>query len=139
MKSISFLSVSLIFLMFISSCKKDAGEGGTSSIYGKVYARYYNKNFSVLADSAYAPDLYVYIIYGNNSTYGTRQKTTYDGSYKFKYLEKGTYKIYTYSKDSTGAYKNYVNQYSPDVAIIEEVKITKRKQNIEVKDINIVQ
>ncbi|MBA3704462.1 MAG: hypothetical protein H0W84_00750 [Bacteroidetes bacterium] len=134
-----FYLIGIVSLLLISSCKKEAGPGGTSSINGKVYARYYNKNFSILADSAYAPDLDVYIIYGNEQTFGERQRTTYDGSYKFKYLQKGSYKIYTYSKDSTGAYKYYVNQYSPDVVVVKDVKIAKNKQSVEVPDIHIVQ
>jgi hypothetical protein len=133
------LSVLVFFLWMVASCKKEAGVGGTSNIRGKIYARYYNKNFSVLADEAYAPDVDVYIIYGDNITYGERKRSAYDGSYEFKYLEKGDYKIYAYSKDSTGAYKNLINQYSPDVAVIKEVKITDKKQTIEVPNIEIAQ
>jgi hypothetical protein len=139
MKSCHLLKICVLFLFIVSSCKKEAGVGGTSSITGKVYARYYNKNFSVLADSAYAPDVDVYIIYGDETTFAERQRTTYDGHFKFKYLEKGNYRIYAYSKDSTGAYKNFINQYAPDIAIIEEARITKRKETVEVPDIQIVQ
>lgn len=131
-----FFAFSIIFLI---SCQKEAGKGGTSNIKGKVYAKYYNKNFSILADSAYAADVDVYIIYNDQYTFGDRQKTSHDGSYEFKYLEKGSYKIYAYTKDSTGAYNNHVNQYAPDFAIIQQVEITKKKQIIEVPLINIVQ
>ena len=139
MKFIYVLIFLIGLLLFGSSCKKEAGVGGTSHIKGKVYARYHNKNFSVLADSGYAPDVDVYIIYGDESTYGERQRSAYDGSYEFKYLEKGSYKIYAYSKDSTGAYRNFINQYAPDIAVIKEVEITKRKQTITVPDIHIAQ
>lgn len=127
-----------IFLL-INSCKKEAGVGGTSSIKGKVFAKYYNKNFTLLADSAYAPDIDVYIIYGNDYTYGERQRTSYDGSYEFKYLEKGTYKVFAYTRDSTGTYNNHINQYANDLAVIKEVEITKKKQTIEVPEIRILQ
>ncbi|MES2590704.1 MAG: hypothetical protein V4608_02380 [Bacteroidota bacterium] len=126
-------------IIFSTSCKKEAGEGGTSHIKGKVYAKYYNKNFSILAGSAYAADIDIYIIYGDQYTFGERQRTSHDGSYEFKYLEKGSYKIYAYTKDSTGAYNNHVNQYAPDFAVIEQVEITKNKQTVEVPLINIVQ
>ncbi len=139
MKSnILYLCVLCLVLAF-NSCKKEAGKGGTSGIRGKVYSKYYNKNFSVLADSGYAPDTDVYIIYGDGFSFGDRQKTSYNGSYEFKYLEKGNYKIYAYSEDSTGAYSNHVNQYAPDIAIIKEVSITKNRQKVEVEDIHIVQ
>jgi len=137
MKSI-YLFLTLLLLLG-SSCKKEEGEGGTSHIKGKIYAKYYNKNFSVLADSGYAADIDVYIIYGDNSTFGERQRSTYDGTYEFKYLEKGSYRIYAYTKDSSGAWKNQVNQYAPDYAIIKEVEITKRKETVEAPEIQIVQ
>lgn len=139
MKSIK-LSVSIICLtLLFSSCKKEAGSGGTSSIKGKVYARYYDKYFYVQTDSAYAPDIDVYIIYGDQSTIGDRIRTNYDGSYEFKYLRTGSYKIYAYSRDSTGYFLHQVNKFAPVVAVLKEAKITGRKQNVEIPDINIAQ
>ncbi|MDO9184596.1 MAG: hypothetical protein Q7W13_01195 [Bacteroidia bacterium] len=137
MKSIYLLSIG--FLLIFNSCKKEAGEGGTSFIKGRVYAKYYNKNFTVLADSAYAPDIDIYIIYGDEFSYGERKRTSYNGTYEFKYLQKGTYKIFAYTRDSSGTYRNLVNQYANDLPVIQEVEITKRKQTVEVPDINILQ
>ncbi len=139
MRSFYSLLFSICFLLLFNSCKKEAGEGGTSSIKGKVYAKYYNKNFTLLADSAYAPDIDVYIIYGDEFSYGERKRTSYNGTYEFKFLQKGSYKIFAYSRDSTGAYRNLVNQYANDLAIIKEVEITKNKQTVEVIDINVLQ
>lgn len=139
MKSFYLLLLSIVFLVLFNSCKKEAGEGGTSFIKGRVYAKYYNKNFTVLADSAYAPDIDIYIIYGDDFSYGERKKTSYNGTYEFKYLQKGTYKIFAYTRDSTGTYRNFVNQYANDLPVIQEVEITKNKQTVEVPDINILQ
>lgn len=139
MKSIYILLSTICFILLLNSCKKEEGEGGTSTIRGKVYAKYYNKNFTYLADSAYAPDVYVYIIYGDEFTFGERQRTSYNGTYEFKFLENGNYKIYTYTRDSTGTYNNSVNQYANDLAVIKEVEITKKKQTVEVPDINVIQ
>lgn len=139
MKTIYIPAFLIWIILLFSSCKKGAGEGGTSSIRGKVYAKYYDKIFYALIDSAYAPDVDMYIIYGDEFTFGERQRTAYDGSYEFKYLRNGSYKIYAYSRDSTGAYKNQANQYSPDVAIIESVEVTKRGQVVEVPEIHILQ
>jgi hypothetical protein len=133
------LQLFLICLLFISACKKEEGDGGTSSIQGKVYAKYYNKSFTVLADSAYAPDVDVYIIYGDEVSFGDRIRTSYDGTYEFKYLRNGSYQVYAYSRDSTGAYNGQSNQYSPNVAIIKQVEITKHKQTVEVSTIDILQ
>lgn len=136
MKSIIF-SISLLLLF--SNCKKEAGAGGTSSIKGKVYAKYYDKYFYVLTDSAYAPEVDVYIIYGNQSTFGDRTRTNYDGTYEFKYLQIGTYKIYAYSRDSTGFFMHQVNKFAPPVAVIKTAEVTRRNQNVTVPDINISQ
>lgn len=126
-------------LSILSSCKKEAGEGGTSSIKGKVHGQYYDKNFYVWVDSAYVPDTDVYIIYGSEPTFSERQRTNHDGTYEFKYLRKGKYQIYAYSRDSTGFYKFQVNKFAANIAIIKDVEITKRKQSIEVLDINTLQ
>lgn len=132
----------VIFYILISivlfSCKKDPGQGGTSFINGKVYARYYNKTFSAKLSEGYAPKIGVYIIYGNNVSYGDNQSTSFDGSFEFRYLQKGDYTIYAYSKDSTGAYTGAVNIYAPNVAIIKKVTITGRKQTVTVPDIQII-
>ncbi len=139
MKLNSALLYLIGILITFSACKKEAGEGGSSSIKGKVYAKYYNKNFSVQASENYAPDIDVYIIYGDDFSYGDRIRTSYDGAYEFKYLQKGKYTIFAYSKDSTGAYTNHVNQYASDIAILKNVEITGNKQSAEVEDIQIVQ
>jgi len=138
MKTIPLLFTFVCLLCF-SDCKKEAGEGGTSFIQGKVYAKYYNKNFSVLADSGYAPDIDVYIIYGDEFSYSDRLRTSYDGSFEFKYLRKGNYKIFALSRDSTGTYKNQVNQFSPDIAVTVEAQINKSRERVEVKQIDILQ
>lgn len=39
----------------------------------------------------------VYIVYGNEPIYGDKMETGYDGYYRFKYLNKGTYKIFAYN------------------------------------------
>ena len=128
------ISVSLI----ISSCKKSAGQGGDSFIEGKVYAYYYNKTFTAKLDSAFAPNQDVFIIYGDDATYSDSQETNYDGTYKFKYLRKGNYKIFVYSRDSTGAYNSTVNTSSPNIAILANVTISKKKQTIAVPLITIL-
>lgn len=134
----SFALLSLVSILSFNSCSKSEGEGGTSSIRGKVYAKYYNKSVTIAFDEKYAPEEDVYIIYGNDVTYGDNQNTNYDGTYEFRYLRPGKYKIYSYSRDTTGAYNGTVNQYSPHVAKIKEVEITERGQVVTVDDINII-
>jgi hypothetical protein len=138
MRKIALQLFSIVFLLMFLSCKKQAGEGGTSFIKGKVFAKYYDKTFYLLKDSAYAPDVDVYIIYGDESTYGDHQKTSYDGTYEFKYLRKGSYKVFAYTQDTTGQYNFHLNIYAHVLPIIKNVEISKNKQTVEVPDINVI-
>ncbi|HNZ43221.1 MAG TPA: hypothetical protein PLB59_10740 [Bacteroidales bacterium] len=121
---IVFILVPTIFV----SCKKDPGEGGTSSIYGKVYMKDYNSTYTVLLEEYYAQDVDVYIIYGDDKTYSERIRTNYDGTYEFKYLRKGTYHVYVYSEDST-------LQTNAMIPVIRDVEITKNNQEVEAEEI----
>ena len=134
-KTILILAVAVAIT---SSCKKGPGEGGTSTITGKIHAKYYDKKIQTVQAEEYAPKEDVFIIYGDEITYGNNQKTSYEGVYEFKYLRKGMYKVYAYSRDSADAYINQVNQLAPNVAVVAEVEITSNKQTVEVPDINII-
>lgn len=90
----------------LTACEKDAGEGGTSVIEGKVYKIFTSQNpFSGELDTSYflldsGKD--VFIIYSENHKviYDDKFETDYNGKYHFEYLRKGNYTIYTYA-DST--------------------------------------
>lgn len=96
----NFLTVTLVLLL-ISSCKKEAGEGGDSSIRGKIWVINYNATFTSINNEYVGADEYVYIIYGDDISYGDRVKTNPAGEFEFKYLREGNYTIYIYSKDKT--------------------------------------
>ncbi len=129
-KTYFIVSICLTLLFAVSSCKKDPGSGGTSSIYGKVLAKNYNSTFTVLQEQYYAQDVDVYIIYGDDKSYSDRVRTSYDGTYEFKYLRKGIYHIYAYSKDST-------LQTNAMIPVIRDVEITKNQQENEASEIMI--
>ena len=116
-----------LFLLFVLlnfwSCKKTAGEGGNSSIKGKVLTEEWNKTFTVKNFEYPGADEYVYIIYGDDVSYGDRIKTSYDGAFEFKYLRPGNYKVYVYSQQ----YQTSTNQ-SPFTPVLKEVEITKKKE-----------
>lgn len=123
---------SLILILLVCtalfSCKKEAGVGGKSTVYGKVFVKDYNSTFTVLEESYYGPDTWVYIIYGDHRDYDDRVRTGYDGTYEFKYLRPGTYHLYAYSKDST-------LQTVAEIGIVKDVDVPKKKTDIEVPDI----
>lgn len=104
MKYIKFIgSLTLVFLISLSflSCEKDEGTGGKASISGNVYNTDFSPNFENVVDAYNMPDIDVYIVYGDDETYGDKVNTNFDGSFKFEYLREGDYTIYVYSEDSS--------------------------------------
>jgi hypothetical protein len=113
------------------SCTKEAGDGGNSTIYGKIIAHNYNADFTQLRGIYPAADEDVYLIYGSDRSYSQRVRSNYDGVYEFKYLRKGDYTIYVYSKDST------LTLASEIYAVIQEVKIDENHQTVQADDMKI--
>ncbi|MDF2435743.1 MAG: hypothetical protein K0Q95_119 [Bacteroidota bacterium] len=133
---ISLLSIT--FLLSASSCKKEEGTGGKASIHGMVVGK--KRITSPILPPFYTPGTWhdyvaafedVYIIYGNEFAYGDKVETNGEGKFEFKYLRPGNYKIYAYSKDSTG------NVDVPKFAIIKEVKISDKKEAVDAGSIQI--
>jgi hypothetical protein len=106
------------------SCKKPAGEGGQASIRGKVWVEDWNAAFTIKNGEYAAADEDVFIIYGDDLNYGRKVSTTYTGEFEFKYLQKGRYRIYVYSKDKT------LKSQSGDTTFVKEAVITDKKQVI---------
>lgn len=122
----------LIFLVVtITACEKDEGEGGTSTITGRVYAIDYNSEWTVRKGEYYAPGVDVFIVYGNDSIYNDNFETGLGGWYRFDYLREGTYTVYAFSRDST--------QQSPsgEVPVIKTVRISDKNETVVVDDITI--
>lgn len=122
----------LILTMGFVSCKKNAGEGGFASIEGKVYVKNYDQYFSYITSEYYLPSETVYIIYGTDSEVGNTVKTSYDGYFKFNYLQKGKYRIYVLGKDS-----NLVSRGNPKESLME-INITQKKQKVVLEDLVIL-
>ncbi len=115
----------LIFMILIGffSCEKGPGEGGTSVIEGQVYKifTFQNPNTGLLDTSYYQLDSGkdVFIIYSNDpqDIYDDKFETDYNGRYRFEYLRKGDYIIYTYA-DSTD-----VDMINYDYPVFKQVTI----------------
>ena len=125
----------VFLLIFLSvaffSCSKEAGDGGNSTIYGKITAYNYNAEFTTLKGIYPAADEDVYLIYGEDRSYSERIRSNYNGIYEFKYLRPGDYTIYVYSKDST------LTLASEIYPVIKKVSITEKQQTVEVEDMKI--
>jgi hypothetical protein len=89
--------ISLITIT-LYSCSKEEGEGGRSSVSGMVHMTDVT-GFNA-GDEYNAPDYDVYIIYGeDDNVYDDDMKTNYDGSFEFKNLREGTYRVFAYTLD----------------------------------------
>ena len=125
---IQIITVVLVIAAMLPSCKKEEGRGGNSSIVGTVIMRELEGDhfFSDLKDEhpAYGED--VYIIYGENTGVGDKADVAMDGSFEFKYLRTGNYKVYVISDDSSQAMPDFV----PDTIFMKEVIITDKKETV---------
>jgi hypothetical protein len=91
------LSVFLLTIL-IYSCRKVEGPGGSVTIKGIVIERNHVGNAVFEYPAA---DQDVYLIYGNeNSFYDDDIKTSFDGSFEFRYLQKGDYQLFVYEEDN---------------------------------------
>lgn len=122
---IKILIFALIGLAFFS-CKKPAGSGGNSTIKGTIWVWDYDKNLTTVQYQYAGVDVEVYIIYGNDLTAGDKVNTNSAGEFEFKYLRKGSYKVYAISKERI----NTTND-SKDVAISVDASISKNKQTVD--------
>lgn len=113
------------------SCSKEPGEGGRINIHGMVWMREYNDSYTTLISEYAAADQEVYIIYGDDLSYSERIRSSYNGIFEFRYLRPGKYRIFVYSKDSTGTSPSGI---SP---VIREIEVNNKNRNVELPRFNI--
>lgn len=90
-------SVFLVSLLFYS-CRKVEGPGGSVTIKGIIVERNHVGNVVFEYPAA---DQDVYLIYGSeNSFYDDDVKTSFDGSFEFRYLQKGDYQVFVYEENN---------------------------------------
>ena len=95
-----FKIISSVFLVtiLIYSCRKVEGPGGSVTIKGIVVERNHVGNAVFEYPAA---DQDVYLIYGNeNSFYDDDIKTSFNGSFEFRYLQKGDYQVFVYEENN---------------------------------------
>lgn len=116
-------------VLLASSCTKFPGEGGNSTIRGSVkkQVRLVLTNPATIQYTVPAADVDVYITYGDNVSPDDRVWTNFNGEFEFLNLREGSYTIYVYSRDTTGAV-----DIDPDlVPVVRNVEITEKKQTVE--------
>ncbi len=109
----------------IAGCSKDPGFGGDASITGHVRVRDYNTTFTQLIAEYPAEDTYVYLRFGDRPGYEDRVKTDYEGNFEFRFLYRGDYEIYLYSRDST------LTDPNEQVPVIRHLSISERKETVD--------
>lgn len=105
MKQFLYILVILVTMAAVS-CSKGPGEGGKSTITGKIWVENYNTLNNMwdtynLKNEYPGADKDVYLIFGDDISYGLKTKAGPDGQFEFKYLRAGDYKVYVQSKDTT--------------------------------------
>ena len=110
------------FLLF--SCTKVEGPGGSSAIIGKIHAEVYD-GANNLINEYDIPKEDVYLIYGDENTfYDDDIETSYDGTFRFDYLEPGNYQLFVYSK--------CVSCPSGKEIVLVDAEITSKKSTVDV-------
>lgn len=94
------LLLALAILALITACNKEPGEGGKAEIRGRVIEQLYSNGGLPIGDPYAVAGNNVYIIYGD-ATDGAYPDDNVDtgpnGEFRFIWLRKGTYTIYTLS------------------------------------------
>lgn len=99
-------TITILLSLATVSCNKGPGEGGKSAITGKIWVENYN-TLNTIWDTYHLKNEYagadkdVYLIFGDDIGYGLKTKSGPDGSFEFKYLRAGDYKVYVQSKDTS--------------------------------------
>jgi hypothetical protein len=109
-----------------SSCKKEPGTGGLATIRGKVKG--YDVNIlGDKVDSAYVPDVRVFISYGNHTWVDDDTRTSHTGEFAFEWLQKGNYTIWVVHNCDNCPYINKADTL--------KVTIHKRRETVITRDL----
>ena len=121
-----FILICAFLITVLSSCSKDEGYGGLATIKGKVYGKDYNSSGALVAEG-YVGDMKVYISRHDDPNHFDKVDTSYDGSYKFQFLQKGTYDVWVFGDCDSCTWQQ--------VYALETIEITSKKQTVEVDDL----
>jgi hypothetical protein len=119
-------------VLTLAACKKTEGQGGRASITGKIAIQqklYVNGTYQETVNLDGAKED-VYIVYGtDDAIYDDKVECNYDGSFKFNYLEPGTYTIYAYNEIfHTGSNStNNDDDYYTYEAVSQTVEVGKKE------------
>lgn len=125
----NILKLGLLALV-LGACEKPPGPGGRATVKGKVYAYDWDNTQNYMISQGYASGEKVYIIYGDGTTIGNTISTSVDGSFEFRYLCKGHYKVFVNSLDTSRKIKGNDTEHP----VIKEFDITGTTQTVDLQD-----
>lgn len=130
LKSFPFFLGLILLSLPLSGCKKIEGPGGAATITGKIHITEYDSAENPIVN--YNPEKFdVFIIYGDDETetvFDDDTKTSYDGSFKFRNLEPGKYRIFYYEDCNNSQLSTC---FSGKKVTIKEVTITGKKDVVD--------
>ncbi|NPD46859.1 MULTISPECIES: hypothetical protein [unclassified Lentimicrobium] len=105
---------------------------GSNSISGRLFAYDYNSEMTILKDSFYVRNEYVYIARKLDNYYFDRIRTYHDGSFVFQLLPQGEYEIFAYSRDPE------MLDPQDEIPVIINVNIEENNQAVNVGRLDII-
>lgn len=114
---ITKISVFVLALGLLVSCRPDEGKGGLASIEGTVMVQNLNTIQEKSGTPYPATDGDVYISYGKSGLADDKARTSFDGTYKFSNLTKGDYTVFVYSDDTTSNAKYPKLTFSQNISL----------------------
>lgn len=121
-------SIAVVFITIILGigCAKEPGIGGRAEIHGRVLEQHQGSG-------EYYPkqDHRVYIVYGDGSAQDDDVRTGADGRFRFPWLRKGNYKVYTLSECE----QNIVDCPSGTFPVSRDVDLVNRTDLVDVGDL----
>lgn len=122
------LPLAIVFTIY--SCKKDPGPGGLATIRGKIYGIDLTTSGDV-KDSGYLGNQRVFIGVAGEPAHFDDVRSSYDGSFEFKFLRKGSYDVWTFGDCDTCTWKQ-------QKVMVSGVEISEKKQTVEVGDMKVL-
>ena len=119
-------------VVLLAGCRVGPGEGGRAVLEGSVWEVEYTSNFGQIIHQGPAGDHDVFIIYGDGDHYGDKTATHFDGSFRFSHLLPGSYTIYAYSRDSSGAFP------AGDTIVMQTVEILGKRDTVDVGTLTVL-
>lgn len=119
----------LLIALIAFSCSQEEGEGGLASIEGKIYGKDFNTR-GTLVSQGYLAGSKVYISKHNEKAYFTKTDSSYDGSFKFKFLYEGTYDIWVLGDC------DFCNDWKQTI-VLKTINVTSRRQKVVTDDFTV--